>query len=476
MKKIFPQTCVMLLLFTASVVYWSCKKENTYPLAIEHTLISTISVSPDGSIPLLIGRDTLLTVVYTPEQVTNATLRWYSSDEKIAKVDQSGRVTAVAVGEATITVETEDGGLKRAQTKIQAIDKIIYTESLNLSPTELALFLGETQKVNVVFSPENTTYKYMSWTSADPEVATVDAEGNVKAIAVGQTEVIARALDGSGVSATLYVEVRKPIVIEDIIVAGVVTEVLGEGETHLIDFEVLPAEASKQLVKWSSSNASVVQVSDEGKLVTVGYGEAQLTATAADEGALSRTFVVRVEEGKINDVFRDGVPHRWTTPTAGASLKVENDLLWVTMNGDPAQPNPPANRRGDFRRANTKVHIGQYPIVAFKFVRPLPTAGNIFLDTNLGRWRQTTANGNNQMTRVMAKDGVPVFYANLSEYNSFGQSSNLQSIPENQLFQFGHITVGVADFPNAQSPISPFEVHWVKTFKTVAELEAYINQ
>ncbi|WP_165384784.1 Ig-like domain-containing protein [Sphingobacterium corticibacterium] len=448
-------------------VILACSKKEWNQIAEEHVLVNTVSITPNGTIPLLIGRDTTLELSYQPSEVTNDKLIWYSSDESVATVDQSGKVTAVAVGTATITVESTDGGLRRATALFDVIDQIIYTEALILEPAELEIFEEMRATVAVTFAPENTTYKHLRWSTDNPEVATVDHQGNVTGVSLGTATITAHALDGSAVVGTVAVAVVEPIYIEDVIVVSGLGEVFGPGEKHLIDFSVLPVEASAQFVTWSSADESVVTVTDEGLITTVGYGETQVIATSTDDAGFTKSFTVKVEEGKVNDHFYNGVAHSWVTPTNGASLNVQNNILWVTMNTG-------TNRRGDFRRPNTTLHIGNYPIVAFKFTRPLPSAGNIFLDTNLGRWRQTTGNGNNQMTILTGSDGIQVFYADMGAYNTYGTTG--ATISETQAHTFSQIAVGVADFPTAQNPLSPFPVYWMKTFKTVAELEAYINQ
>lgn len=50
-----------------------------------------------------------LTATVAPEDATDKTVTWSSSDEKIVTVDASGSTTAVAVGTATVTVKTADG-------------------------------------------------------------------------------------------------------------------------------------------------------------------------------------------------------------------------------------------------------------------------------------------------------------------------------------------------------------------------------
>ena len=57
-----------------------------------------------------IGETLTLTATVTPDDATDKSVTWSSSDDKIATVDEDGTVTAVAEGEAVITVKTTDGG------------------------------------------------------------------------------------------------------------------------------------------------------------------------------------------------------------------------------------------------------------------------------------------------------------------------------------------------------------------------------
>ena len=63
-----------------------------------------------------------LTATLLPSDATNTTLQWESSDNKIATVSESGVVTAIAVGEATITATTIDGSNLQAKCKITVVD------------------------------------------------------------------------------------------------------------------------------------------------------------------------------------------------------------------------------------------------------------------------------------------------------------------------------------------------------------------
>ena len=81
------------------------------------------------------------------------------------------QVTAIAPGEALITVKTEDGG-KTASCTVTVKEKIIPVESISLNQTTLSLKIGEKETLQAMVSPENATNKNISWSSDKTDVAT----------------------------------------------------------------------------------------------------------------------------------------------------------------------------------------------------------------------------------------------------------------------------------------------------------------
>ena len=468
-KSTYKATAAVACLIGLSVgSFYSCKESGWVDeLAQEKILVHEVSIAEDSEIPLLLGRDTVLHASFSPDTVSNAQLVWSSSNEEVVTVDQQGKVKSVGLGDATVQVASADGSLRKAEVMFHIIDKIIYAEQINLSQQRLDTYPKVKTKITAVVVPNNVTYKKLVWKSSNENIAVVNELGEVTGVAPGTATITVQPADGSATRATLEVNVIKVVPIESIVIHNTFPDGLGMDERVALDFEVIPATASKQLVNWSSSDESVLKVDQNGVLTALAGGKVTITATSTDGGNVSSNFEVEVMEGKINDFFIDGVTSRWITPTAGASVAVNDNLLWVTMNVG-------AKRRGDIRRNNTTLHIGKYPILAVKFKRPLASAGNIFLDTNLGRWKQTTANGNNQMQIIKDADGVEVFYADLGAFNTFGTAG--ATLPTNAPFTFSQIGIGVADMPTEQNPVNPYPVYWAKTFKSVAELEAYLNQ
>ena len=109
----------------------------------EVTLTLTFQVNPvpvsgltlnQNTLALFAGDSATLTAAVTPENATNKTLTWSSSNTAVATVDQSGKVTAVAPGTAAITVTTNDGSGKVASCPVTVTAK---TYALTIDPAAI---------------------------------------------------------------------------------------------------------------------------------------------------------------------------------------------------------------------------------------------------------------------------------------------------------------------------------------------------
>jgi len=148
-----------------------------------------------------------LTATLLPEDATNPTLTWTSSNEKVATVDEYGVVTAVDDGEATITVSTTDGSNLSASCKVTVKSNVLAT-SLTLDAAEASLAPDETLTLTATLLPEDATNPALAWTSSNEKVATVDEYGVVTAIADGEATITVSTTDGSDLSATCVVTVE----------------------------------------------------------------------------------------------------------------------------------------------------------------------------------------------------------------------------------------------------------------------------
>lgn len=141
-----------------------------------------------NSLNLKLGESATLTAKVNVE---GATVTWSTSDEAVVTVDATGKVTAVAVGTATITATTANG--KTATCKVNVYDDNF---TMTIEPAELEMTVGDTKELKVVYNPANVPLE-ATWTTSDKAVATVDSKGKVTAVAAGTATITASAGDKS---------------------------------------------------------------------------------------------------------------------------------------------------------------------------------------------------------------------------------------------------------------------------------------
>ncbi|WP_370391201.1 Ig-like domain-containing protein [uncultured Winogradskyella sp.] len=137
-----------------------------------------------------------LEAIFTPAYTTNQSGEWTSSDESIATVDATGLVTPVSEGVAIITFTSNDGNFSDSST-ITVTNEVIAAESLVLNPNQLVLGIGQTETVEVIFTPSNTTNQDGVWSSENPSVADVNENGVITGVSEGVTSISFTSEDGS---------------------------------------------------------------------------------------------------------------------------------------------------------------------------------------------------------------------------------------------------------------------------------------
>ncbi len=262
-------------------------------------MVTVISTSPalislDKNSAILRAKETVqLTASILPETTTNKFVFWESDATNIAKVNENGLVTAVSIGEATITATTING--LSATCKINVIPTI--ATDLSLIPSQIELHIGEDYQVEAKLIPETTTDKTLEWTSSNSHIATVDQTGLVKALSIGTTRIIASTTDGSGLTAICFLTVN-PVPVESIILNQ--TEWKGiAGDTFQLTATILPENATNKTISWESNNQAVATVDESGLIKAIKAGTATISATAIDESGISATCEVIVDENSI---------------------------------------------------------------------------------------------------------------------------------------------------------------------------------
>lgn len=141
--------------------------------------VPTGSVTLDKtSLSLAVGETAQLTATVKPDDATDKTVVWTSSDESVAEVI-NGKVTALKSGTTTITARC---GGKSAECIVTVI---VPVSSVNLDRNDLMLPVGDAATLIVKVKPDNATSKNVAWSSSNESVATVK-NGNVVAVKEGE--------------------------------------------------------------------------------------------------------------------------------------------------------------------------------------------------------------------------------------------------------------------------------------------------
>ena len=185
------------------------REDESKPVVIPVTSV-TLNKTKES---LLKGKTTTLAATINPSNATNKGVTWSSSNNSVAIVDQSGKVTAVGKGTATITVTTKDGG-KKATCTITVTEEskpvVIPVTSVTLNKTKESLLKGKTITLVATINPSNATNKGVTWSSSNNSVATVDQSGKVTAVGKGTATITVITKDGSK-KATCTITVTEPV-------------------------------------------------------------------------------------------------------------------------------------------------------------------------------------------------------------------------------------------------------------------------
>lgn len=133
------------------------------------------------------GAETL-TATVAPENATDKTVAWQSSDAAVATVDAAGKVTAVAAGTATITAGTANG--KNAACTVTVTAAAVEVTGVTLDQTSLNLAVGGAATLTATVAPDNATDKSVTWQSSNAAVVSASG-GTVTAVAAGEATITA---------------------------------------------------------------------------------------------------------------------------------------------------------------------------------------------------------------------------------------------------------------------------------------------
>ena len=180
------------------------------PIPVESVTISGNGVS-DGKLSLKVGASAQLTATVKPDNATNKTVSWDSSDNSVAKVSD-GKVTALKAGTATITATAGDIS---SLITVTVADVPVPVTSVSVSGDgvsggKLSLKSGASVQLTATVRPDNATDRKVTWTSSDSSVANVMGTGVVTAGSKAGKATVTATAGGKSASVEVTVEAQDP--------------------------------------------------------------------------------------------------------------------------------------------------------------------------------------------------------------------------------------------------------------------------
>ena len=305
--------------------------------------VTGIAVSP-ASLSIPVGGSASLTYTVSPDGATNKIAAWSTADAAVATVDSSGTVEGVAVGgpvAITATSQSDPGQSGSSQVTVVASGGGPVTD-IALSPDSLDLAVGDSRTLTFAITPNDADNQVVAWSTGNPAVASVSANGLVSALSPGTTTITVTAQDGSNASAVCTVTVSSSSIPVNGVALSGPGGPLDVGDTRTLTVTFDPSNASNQGIYWSSSNPDVATAAD-GVVTGIGPGTATITVTTQD-GAKQATYVVTVQAvGGVTPLSRiDVYPTYWEMDigatkllgyTATPSTATNKAVTWGSSDG-----------------------------------------------------------------------------------------------------------------------------------------------
>lgn len=247
-----------------------------------------------------------------PENATDTTVIWTSSDETVVKVSNSGRITGVSAGKATITAAC---GNVSASCEVEVV--IVEPNEIILNKQAIMTTVNSVYQLHATVYPEDVTDKTVIWTSSDESVVKVTDTGHLTGVSVGKATITASC---GNVSASCDVEVE----VENFIKTQPTVENL------LVELNT-PEEGVKyqwyRLVEGIYSKEIVPTSSGE-----YAWTESNGVWTSGNNSERSQTFSVMT--ATVNVQVGDIISFDYTIPAGDGNSYSGSQWLGFTINGE----------------------------------------------------------------------------------------------------------------------------------------------
>ena len=200
-----------------------------------------------------------------------------------------GTVIPKKAGECTITAITEDNNITA---ECHVIVKQ-YAKSITLDRNNFIIEKDKTDKLYATVLPEDTSNKDVKWTSNNPDVVSVDENGNIEAKENGKATITVTTTDGTNLSDTCDIEVIR---LANDIKLNTDNIELYVDEQEQLQATVLPEDTVNKDVTWKSTDENIATVDKDGNVIGKKAGKCQIVVKTTDGTDISAICSVTVKQ------------------------------------------------------------------------------------------------------------------------------------------------------------------------------------
>lgn len=211
-----------------------------------------------------------------PEDTTDQSLSYESSEMDIASIDENGMLTAKNPGTAKVTITASDRETVKA---VLTVNVIRLISSIEVPSDEIELYTEQSVKLNYKITPDDASNKNVTFESSYPDIAKVDTQGNINAVSPGTAIITIKADDENGFTKEVVVTVRQSVTS---LLIGNENITLNTGDTYRLDPVILPETSYNKYLTYTSSSPAAASVDGEGTVTANKAGTAVITVKTAD--------------------------------------------------------------------------------------------------------------------------------------------------------------------------------------------------
>ena len=449
-------------------------------------------------LPLIVGEKVTLQWELTPDMVTFTDVLWASSNPDNVSVSETGVIEALsAAGLGYSIISVTPKGMYSASGVSASLRVKVSAELVKATAIEVAsesgensIFIGDKLHLVPTISPAEATYRTVTWSSENTEIAVVDGNGVVTGVSthgkLNETvAIVATAADGSGVVGKFDVRVK------DVVDPSAVKIDEAYDKNHYtccvydrsvkLAYTTVPEESTFSKIVWESSDPDIATVEDGVVYFNQlgNFGEFTITATCPN--GESDQIRMNMPAGWIREHLDNennltwGVASQSGGGTETSQVWHEEGYVTVTTYNQNA-----TNQRADFQsKGKIWLCTANYPVFAIRMDYVLDKYDFLTFcgykfdcagkDLESGKeYKGEVGGGNNTWSkRYKCSDGTSVMVYDLRE-KGFPTGGIL---PATSIAEFTTFQIKYADMRPCETQIT-YNVYWVETFKSMDDVEA----